>query len=87
MVKTFTAELKCQGKMGISQMETGMHHLHTACDWAKCALSYSTQASVETDSLHKGIHFYIYIIQAPMHLKYCIWTCSVALWLLWKRTF
>lgn len=51
--------------MDVSQIKTGMHHLHTACEWVKCALSYSTQANVEIDSPYKGIHFYIYISQAP----------------------
>lgn len=38
-------------------MERGVPHLNTACEWANCGLSYSTQARIKTGSL------YIYITQ------------------------
>lgn len=33
-------------------MERGVPHLNPACEWANCALSYSTQARIETGSLY-----------------------------------
>uniref|UniRef100_A0A2K6UXW0 Heat shock protein family A (Hsp70) member 8 n=1 Tax=Saimiri boliviensis boliviensis TaxID=39432 RepID=A0A2K6UXW0_SAIBB len=63
MVNHFIAEFKCKHKKDISENKSAVRSLHTACEHAKHTLSSSTQASIEIDSLYKGIYFYTSITQ------------------------
>ncbi|KAL3984259.1 large subunit ribosomal protein L22 [Sarotherodon galilaeus] len=64
MVKHFVDEFKKKHKKDISQNETALMRLRTACERAKRKLSSSSQASIELDSLFEGIDFYTSITRA-----------------------
>uniref|UniRef100_G3T8K2 Heat shock protein family A (Hsp70) member 8 n=1 Tax=Loxodonta africana TaxID=9785 RepID=G3T8K2_LOXAF len=53
----FVAKFKCKHKKDISENKRVVCCLHTACEHAKCTLSFSTQASIEIDSLYEGTDF------------------------------
>ncbi|CAF1428959.1 unnamed protein product [Adineta steineri] len=64
MVAHFVQEFKSKNNEDLSQNKRGLCRLRTACERAKRALSSSSQASIETDSLHEGIDFYSTITRA-----------------------
>ncbi|XP_059520572.1 heat shock cognate 71 kDa protein-like [Myotis daubentonii] len=64
MVNHFIAEFKRKHKKDISENKRAVCCLHTACEHAKRALSSSTQARIEIDSLYEGIDFYTSITRA-----------------------
>jgi heat shock protein 1/8 len=57
MVQYFVDEFKRKYKKDISKDAKALRRLRTACERAKRALSSSTQATVEIDSLFEGIDF------------------------------
>uniref|UniRef100_M3XLG5 Heat shock protein family A (Hsp70) member 1B n=1 Tax=Latimeria chalumnae TaxID=7897 RepID=M3XLG5_LATCH len=64
MVNHFIAEFKGKHKKDITQNKRAVRRLWTACERAKRTLSFSTQASIEIDSLYEGIDFYTSITRA-----------------------
>ncbi|CAF4211089.1 unnamed protein product, partial [Rotaria sordida] len=48
----------------ISQNKRALRRLHTACERTKRTLSILSQTSIEIDSLHEGIDFYLTITRA-----------------------
>ncbi|CAF3902187.1 unnamed protein product [Adineta steineri] len=64
MVAHFVQEFNSKNNEDLSQNKRGLCRLRTACERAKRALSSSSQASIETDSLHEGIDFYSTITRA-----------------------
>nr|XP_058906601.1 LOW QUALITY PROTEIN: heat shock cognate 71 kDa protein-like [Kogia breviceps] len=64
MVNHFIAEFKRKYEKDISENKRAIRRLRTAWERAKRALSSSTQASVEIDSLYGGIDFYTSITRA-----------------------
>uniref|UniRef100_A0A8C6MW81 Heat shock cognate 71 kDa protein n=1 Tax=Mus spicilegus TaxID=10103 RepID=A0A8C6MW81_MUSSI len=67
MVNHFIAEFKQKHKKDIRENKRAVHRLRTACKWAKCILSSSTQASIEIDSLYEGIDFYTSVTRSQIH--------------------
>ena len=67
MVTHFIEEFKRKFKKDISGNQRAIRRLRTACERAKRALSSSTQASIEIDSLYEGVDFYTNItrVSAP----------------------
>ena len=53
----FVKEFKNKYKKDPSTSDRALRRLRTACERAKCALSSTTQASIEIDSLFEGIDF------------------------------
>jgi len=64
MVDHFVQEFQRKYKKNISDNQRAIRRLRTACERAKRALSSSTQASLEIDSLYEGIDFYTSITRA-----------------------
>ncbi|XP_038626034.1 heat shock cognate 71 kDa protein-like [Tachyglossus aculeatus] len=64
VVNHFIAGFKRQHKKDICENKRAIHRLRTACERVKRTLSYSTQASIEMDSLYEGIDFYTSITRA-----------------------
>jgi L1 cell adhesion molecule like protein len=64
MVQYFVKEFQRKYKKDISGNARALRRLRTACERAKRALSTSTQASIEIDSLYEGIDFYTSITRA-----------------------
>ena len=64
MVRHFMAEFKRKNKKDISGNALAVRRLRTACERAKRTLSSSTRASIEIDSLFKGVDFYTTITRA-----------------------
>jgi len=64
MVNHFIQEFKRKYSHDISSNQRAVRRLRTACERAKRALSSSTQASIEIDSLYEGIDFYTSITRA-----------------------
>ncbi|XP_071572901.1 heat shock 70 kDa protein cognate 4-like [Temnothorax nylanderi] len=64
MVTYFVQEFKEKYKKDLSPNKRALRRLRTACERAKRTLSSSTQASIEIDSLFKGIDFYTSITRA-----------------------
>jgi len=64
MVDYFVTEFKKKNKVDMSTNQRAMRRLRTACERAKRALSSSSVASIEVDSLHEGIDFYTNITRA-----------------------
>jgi heat shock 70kDa protein 1/2/6/8 len=58
LVAHFIEEFKRKFKKDMSGNLRAIRRLRTACERAKWALSSSTQASIEIDSLHEGTDFY-----------------------------
>lgn len=72
MVAHFMEEFKRKFKKDISSNQRAIRRLRTACERAKRALSSSTQASLEIDSLHEGVDFYTNITRVcfpPINLN------------------
>lgn len=63
IVNSFITEFKCKLKTAISENKRADCYLRTAYQCAKCKLSSSTQASIETESLYEGINFYLCAIE------------------------
>ena len=64
MVNHFVDDFKRKHKKDLSTNARAMRRLRTACERAKRALSSSTQASIEVDSLFEGIDYYTNITRA-----------------------
>lgn len=64
LVEHFANEFKRKFKKDITTSSRALRRLRTACERAKRALSTSTQASVEIDSLFEGVDFYTTITRA-----------------------
>jgi heat shock protein 1/8 len=64
VVNHFVQEFKRKHKKDISANPRSMRRLRTACERAKRALSSSTQASIEIDSLFEGVDFFSSITRA-----------------------
>jgi len=64
MVDFFMQEFKRKFKKDIGDNQRAIRRLRTACERAKRALSSSTQANIEIDSLFDGIDFYTSITRA-----------------------
>ena len=64
LVSHFSAEFKRKQKKDISDNPRALRRLRTACERAKRALSSSTVATVEIDSLYEGIDFTSQITRA-----------------------
>jgi heat shock 70kDa protein 1/2/6/8 len=64
LVSHFTEEFKRKYRKDISGNARALRRLRTACERAKRALSSSTQASIEVDSLYEGVDFYSSITRA-----------------------
>ena len=64
LVEHFVAEFKRKHKQDLSGDARALRRLRTACERAKRTLSSSTDASVEIDSLYRGIDFYSKITRA-----------------------
>jgi len=64
MVDYFMQEFKRKFKKDIGDNQRAIRRLRTACERAKRALSSSTQANIEIDSLFDGIDFYTSITRA-----------------------
>lgn len=64
MVQHFVNEFKMKHKKDITGSPRPLRRLRTACERAKRALSSSTQAAIELDSLYEGIDFYTTITRA-----------------------
>jgi len=57
MVSYFVKKFKQQCNEDISKNKRSLRLLKAACERAKCALSYKSQANIEIDSLFEGIDF------------------------------
>jgi len=64
MVNHFMDEFKRKFKKDLTGNQRAIRRLRTACERAKRALSSSTQASIEIDSLHEGLDFYTNVTRA-----------------------
>ncbi|XP_065184928.1 heat shock cognate 71 kDa protein-like [Sycon ciliatum] len=64
LVDHFVAEFKRKHKQDLSSDARALRRLRTACERAKRTLSSSTDASLEIDSLYRGIDFYSRITRA-----------------------
>ena len=64
LVNHFVQEFKRKYKKDITGNPRALRRLRTACERAKRALSSSTQASIEIDSLYEGVDFYSSITRA-----------------------
>ncbi|KAL6476567.1 hypothetical protein MHYP_G00150660 [Metynnis hypsauchen] len=64
MVNHFIEEFKRKHNKDISQNKWALRRLRMACERAKRTLSFSSQASIEIDSLYEGTDFYTSIIRA-----------------------
>lgn len=64
MVSHFVNEFKRKYKKDISNNARAVRRLRTACERAKRALSSSSQAAIEIDSLYEGVDFYTSITRA-----------------------
>ncbi|CAF3895421.1 unnamed protein product [Rotaria sordida] len=64
MVTHFIQEFKSKTNKDVSQNKRALRRLHTACERAKRTLSILSQTSIEIDSLHEGIDFYLTITRA-----------------------
>lgn len=64
MVNHFVQDFKRKYKKDISGNARALRRLRTACERAKRALSSSSQAAIEIDSLYEGIDFYSTITRA-----------------------
>lgn len=64
LVKHLVGDFKRKQKRDISGNPRALRRLRTAAERAKRALSSSTQAAIEIDSLHDGIDFYTSITRA-----------------------
>jgi L1 cell adhesion molecule like protein len=64
LVQYFIKEFQRKYKKDISDNSRAIRRLRTACERAKRALSTSTQASIEIDSLFEGTDFYTSITRA-----------------------
>ena len=64
MVDHFVAEFKRKHKQDMSGDPRALRRLRTACERAKRTLSSSTEASLEIDSLYRGVDFYSKITRA-----------------------
>jgi L1 cell adhesion molecule like protein len=64
MVDFFVQEFKRKHKKDITVNARALRRLRTACERAKRALSASTQASIEIDSLYEGVDFFSQITRA-----------------------
>jgi heat shock 70kDa protein 1/2/6/8 len=51
--------------MGIRSTQKALRRLRTACERAKRMLSFTTQTTIEVDSLHEGIDFSTIITRSP----------------------
>ena len=71
VVDHFVAEFKRKFKKDLKGNPRALRRLRTACERAKRALSSSTQASIEIDSLADGIDFYTKITRAKFE-ELCI---------------
>ncbi|PIK48530.1 putative heat shock protein 70 [Apostichopus japonicus] len=59
LVKHLVEDFKRKQKRDVSGNQRALRRLRTAAERAKRALSSSTQAAIEIDSLHEGIDFYV----------------------------
>nr|AGL51120.1 heat shock protein 70 [Chrysomya megacephala] len=64
LVTHFVQEFKRKHKKDLTSNKRALRRLRTACERAKRALSSSTQASIEIDSLFEGTDFYTSITRA-----------------------
>ncbi|KAJ8027128.1 Heat shock 70 kDa protein IV [Holothuria leucospilota] len=64
LVDHLAAEFKRKQKKDITTNPRALRRLRTAAERAKRALSSSTQAAIEIDSLHEGVDFYTTITRA-----------------------
>ncbi|XP_071829851.1 heat shock cognate 71 kDa protein-like [Apostichopus japonicus] len=64
MVEHFILEFQRKHKKNIQPNKRAVRRLRTACERAKRTLSSSAQASIEIDSLFKGIDFYTSLTRA-----------------------
>ncbi|KAF5304110.1 hypothetical protein FQA39_LY01895 [Lamprigera yunnana] len=64
LVRHFADEFKAKFRVDILDNKRAMRRLQSACERAKCALSTSTQATIEIDSLGDGIDFFTTISRA-----------------------
>ncbi len=64
LVNHFVQEFKLKYKKDVTGNPRALRRLRTACERAKCALSSSTQASIEIDLLYEGVDFYSSITRA-----------------------
>ena len=64
LVNHFAQEFRRKHNKDITGNMRAMRRLRTACERAKRALSSTTQASIEVESLHEGIDFYTNITRA-----------------------
>lgn len=64
LVEYFAQEFKRKHQLDISKEQRPLRRLRTACERAKRALSTSSQATVEIDSLYQGIDFSSVITRA-----------------------
>ncbi|PIK43625.1 heat shock protein 70 [Apostichopus japonicus] len=64
LVKHLVEDFKRKQKRDVSGNQRALRRLRTAAERAKRALSSSTQAAIEIDSLHEGIDFYTSITRA-----------------------
>ena len=67
LVDYFANEFKWKNRGKDLSEPSAIHHLHTACECAKCTISSSTQALLEVDQLYDGTDFYTSVIHA--HFK------------------
>jgi len=58
MVNHFVAEFKRKFKKDITENPRALRRLRSACERAKRSLSFTTQETIEIDSLHEGLDFY-----------------------------
>ncbi|CAI7787766.1 unnamed protein product [Closterium sp. NIES-53] len=64
LVDFFVKEFKCKHKEDISRNPRVISRLKLACERAKRTLSFTTQTTIEINSLHEGIEFYSTITRA-----------------------
>ena len=64
LVDHFVAEFKRKHKQDLSSDPRALRRLRTSCERAKRTLSSSTEASLEIDSLYRGVDFYSKITRA-----------------------
>jgi L1 cell adhesion molecule like protein len=64
LVDHFVKEFRHKFNMKLTSNPRALRRLRTACERAKRTLSSATNATIEIDSLHKGIDFYTSITRA-----------------------
>jgi heat shock protein 1/8 len=70
MVQHFVDEFKRKYHKDLGPNQRAIRRLRTACERAKRALSSSTSAAIEIDSLFEGIDFYSSITRASKSFFY-----------------